>query len=65
LSRLPLKGWDQERVISYRYTKKDSLRETDSNQEREAIAKAYKNVSPEIEPLWENDKDLLSWLKSF
>jgi site-specific recombinase XerD len=37
----------------------------DSKQKREAIAKAYKNVSPEIEPLWENDKDLLSWLKSF
>lgn len=37
----------------------------DSKQKREAIEKAYKNVNPEIEPLWEKDKDLLSWLKSF
>lgn len=37
----------------------------DSKQKREALAKAYKNVSPEVEPLWEKDKDLLSWLKSF
>lgn len=37
----------------------------DSKQKREALTKAYKNVSPDIEPLWEKDKDLLSWLKSF
>lgn len=37
----------------------------DSKQKREALAKAYKNVSPEVEPLWEKDKNLLSWLKSF
>ena len=32
----------------------------DSKQKREAIEKAYKNVNPEIEPLWEKDRDLLS-----
>lgn len=37
----------------------------DSKQKREAIEKAYKNINPDIEPLWEKDKDLLSWLKSF
>lgn len=37
----------------------------DSKQKREALTKAYKNVSPDVEPLWEKDKDLLSWLKSF
>lgn len=37
----------------------------DSKQKREAIEKAYKNVNPSVEPLWEKDKDLLSWLKSF
>jgi site-specific recombinase XerD len=37
----------------------------DSKQKREAIEKAYNNVSPEISPLWERDEDMLSWLKSF
>ena len=37
----------------------------DSKQKREAIRKAYQNVIPEIEPLWEKDKNLLQWLKSF
>lgn len=37
----------------------------DSKQKREAIEKAYKNVNPEVEPIWEKDRDLLSWLKSF
>lgn len=37
----------------------------DSKQKREAIEKAYKNINPDIEPLWEKDRDLLSWLKSF
>ena len=37
----------------------------DSKQKREAIQKAYKNVAPDVEPLWEKDKDLLQWLKSF
>lgn len=37
----------------------------DSKQKREAIEKAYKNVDPDVEPLWEKDRDLLSWLKSF
>lgn len=37
----------------------------DSKQKRAAIEKAYTNISPKIEPLWENNKDLLVWLKSF
>ena len=37
----------------------------DSKQKRDAIQKAYQNVTPEVEPLWEKDKDLLGWLKSF
>lgn len=35
------------------------------SKKREAIQKAYKNVAPDVEPLWEKDKDLLQWLKSF
>ena len=27
--------------------------------------KLNKNVAPDVEPLWEKDKDLLQWLKSF
>lgn len=37
----------------------------DSKQKREALLKAYKNVSPDVDPLWEKDRNLLSWLKSF
>lgn len=37
----------------------------DSKQKREALVKAYRNVSPEVEPIWEKDRNLLSWLKSF
>jgi site-specific recombinase XerD len=37
----------------------------DSKQKREAIEKAYIDVSPEIRPAWENDKNILEWLKSF
>jgi len=37
----------------------------DSKQKREAIEKAYQNVTPGMRPLWENNEDLLSWLKSF
>ncbi len=37
----------------------------DSKQKREALQKAYKNVTPEIEPVWEKNKNLLDWLKSF
>lgn len=36
-----------------------------SKQKGEALEKAYKNVNPDIEPLWEKDRDLLSWFKSF
>jgi site-specific recombinase XerD len=37
----------------------------DSRQKREAIEKAYIDVSPNEMPVWENDKNLLGWLKSF
>jgi len=37
----------------------------DSKQKREAIEKAYIDVSPNEMPIWENNKDLLGWLKSF
>ena len=38
---------------------------TDSRQKREAIEKAYSDVSPKETPLWVNNNDLLDWLKSF
>jgi len=37
----------------------------DSKQKREAIEKAYIAVSPDVNPLWVNDENLLEWLKSF
>ncbi|GHT87534.1 putative integrase/recombinase y4rC [Bacteroidia bacterium] len=37
----------------------------DSKQKREAIEKAYIAVSPDVNPLWINDDNLLDWLKSF
>lgn len=37
----------------------------DSKLKREAIEKAYVDVAPKEEPFWENNEDLLSWLKSF
>jgi integrase/recombinase XerD len=38
---------------------------TDSKQKREAIEKAYVDVSPSEEPAWQNNDNLLSWLKTF
>lgn len=38
---------------------------TDSKQKREAIEKAYVDVTPTEEPMWEKNEDLLTWLKSF
>jgi site-specific recombinase XerD len=38
---------------------------TDSRQKREAIEKAYSDVSPKEAPSWLANDDLLSWLKSF
>ena len=37
----------------------------DSKQKREALEKAAIEVSPKVTPLWEKDKELLEWLKSF
>lgn len=37
----------------------------DSKQKREAIEKAYVDVSPMQKPLWENNENLLSWLRNF
>jgi integrase/recombinase XerD len=38
---------------------------TDSRQKREAIEKAYSDVSPKEMPSWLTNSDLLGWLKSF
>lgn len=38
---------------------------TDSRQKREAIEKAYSDVSPKEAPSWLTNDDLLSWLRSF
>jgi len=38
---------------------------TDSHQKREAIEKAYSDVSPKQVPPWLTNDNLLSWLKSF
>lgn len=38
---------------------------TDSRQKREAIEKAYSDVSPKEVPSWLTNDDLLIWLKSF
>lgn len=37
----------------------------DSRQKREAIEKAYVDLTPKQNPIWENNNDLLGWLKSF
>lgn len=37
----------------------------DSRQKREAIEKAYIDVVPKKAPIWENNNNLLGWLKSF
>jgi site-specific recombinase XerD len=37
----------------------------DSKLKREAIEKAYSDVTPKIKPVWENNHNLLDWLKSF
>lgn len=37
----------------------------DSKQKREAIEKAYVDVAPTEEPVWEKNENLLTWLKSF
>ena len=36
----------------------------DSNKKREALEKAYKDVLPQTDSLWQGDKDLLAWLKN-
>jgi len=38
---------------------------TDSRQKREAIEKAYTDVSPKDTPSWLSNSDLMDWLKSF
>ena len=37
----------------------------DSKQKREAIEKAYTDVTPDEEPIWQTNDNLLSWLKKF
>lgn len=38
---------------------------SDSKQKREAIEKAYTDVTPKDIPIWEKNNDLLEWLKNF
>lgn len=38
---------------------------TDSKQKREAIEKAYTDVTPSEEPEWQENENLLTWLNSF
>ncbi|MEI8347782.1 MAG: site-specific integrase [Pseudomonadota bacterium] len=37
----------------------------DSRQKREAIENAYVDLTPKQNPIWENNNNLLGWLKSF
>jgi integrase/recombinase XerD len=37
----------------------------DSKQKREALEKAYADVTPSDEPIWQKNNELLDWLKSF
>lgn len=37
----------------------------DSKQKREAIEKAYTDVVPKEQPQWQNNRNLLDWLKNF
>jgi site-specific recombinase XerD len=37
----------------------------DSKQKREAIERAYTDVTPKEAPVWHRNEDLLSWLKNF
>ncbi|UZR99082.1 site-specific integrase [Chondrinema litorale] len=37
----------------------------DSKQKRQALEAAYVNLHPDEEPLWENNENLVSWLKKF
>lgn len=37
----------------------------DSKQKREAIEKAYTDVTPSEEPMWKKNNDLMEWLKNF
>lgn len=37
----------------------------DSKQKREAIEMAYIDVTPNEEPQWQENENLLTWLKSF
>ena len=37
----------------------------DSRQKREVIEKAYTDVSPEEKPQWQDNDNILSWLKRF
>lgn len=38
---------------------------TDSKQKREAIEKAYHDIAPKVLPSWQNNGNLLDWLKKF
>lgn len=38
---------------------------TDSKKKREAIEKAYTDVTPDEKPQWEGNQDIIEWLRSF
>lgn len=37
----------------------------DSKQKREALEKAYVGISPDVEPKWQDNQDLMNWLQNF
>ncbi|HKZ65307.1 MAG TPA: tyrosine-type recombinase/integrase [Chitinophagaceae bacterium] len=37
----------------------------DSKQKRIALEKAYVNLNPKEKPIWQNNQNLVTWLKSF
>ena len=36
----------------------------DSKQKRQALEKAYADVTPDVEPIWQENNNLLNWLVS-
>jgi integrase/recombinase XerD len=37
----------------------------DSKQKRIALEKAYVNINPKTKPIWQDNQNLVTWLKSF
>ena len=49
----------------YPYRLQKIYARADSRQKREAIEQAYTDVTPDSNPQWEGNHDLIEWLKSF